>query len=61
MIDLEVQPKLRGGTQCLRQQPRRFGGNPTLTAPHFVNTLHRHADVLGQHTLRLSERLEKLL
>jgi len=66
MIDLKVQPTLRCGTQCLRQQPRRFGGNPALTphnlTPHnFVSMLDRQADRLGQRTLHVSERIKKLL
>jgi hypothetical protein len=61
MVDLKVQPTLRCGTQCLRQQPRRFGGNPTLTPHNFVSMLDRQADPLGQRTLHVSERIEKLL
>jgi hypothetical protein len=40
MSCLKVKPKLRSGLKRLREQPRRFGRNTSLTANDFIDTLN---------------------
>lgn len=60
VIGLEIEPKLGGGIESLREKPRSIWRNAPFAPNEFVDALDRYLEMRGQRNLGLAQRKKKI-